>query len=296
MQQLSWLADALRAEGCRVSEQSGWQNRYRPGSFNPYGVLWHHTGTTTSYSNTHPTLNTCINGRPDLAGPLCQVMIGYDGICYVISAGRANHAGACNGFGPFTSQRDGNDQLVGFEIDYDGTQHMSPEQEDAATRCSAAVLKKFGRDEEYAARHAETSTTGKWDTGNMTGDQLRALIRNYLQHGGQPTSEEDFEMMGWVKSKDSSAQFVYTGTQLVWLQDEDQRSRMLGEYKKQTGKDMILTEIGAKTAIQDGKYGWLPFNAPAPSGWDFSKHRKDYGQPGTTYDAPAPVAKSQVGK
>ena len=193
MSDIPWLADALRDEGCRVVEEGDWEHRGRDGSFAPYGVLWHHTGSTASYSNPFPTKNTLINGRPDLAGPLCHVGIGYDGVCHVIAAGRANHAGACNGFGPFSSSQDGNAQLVGFEIDYDGTQHMSPEQKDAATRCSAAVLKRFNRNEDYAARHAETSTTGKWDTGGVTGDQLRAMIRDYFENGGTMAFDDQEE-------------------------------------------------------------------------------------------------------
>jgi hypothetical protein len=178
---LTWLADALRAEGCKVEEISGWKDAGRPGDFDPDGPLMHHTGSTTSSSNTHPTLNTCINGRSDLEGPLCQVMIGYDGICYVIAAGRANHGGACSGWGPYTSSRDANDQLVGIEIDYDGTQSMSAAQKDAGTRVASAILKRFGHDEAWAATHKETSTTGKWDTGGLTGDQWRDLIKDRLE-------------------------------------------------------------------------------------------------------------------
>lgn len=186
---LTWLADALRDEGLTVAEQSGWKTYGRPGDFNPEGPGWHHTGTTTSESNTHPTLRTCIEGRSDLAGPLCQVMIGYDGVCYVIAAGRANHGGACNGWGPYTSSRDANDQIVGFEIDYDGTQPMSAAQKDAATRASAAVLKRLGHDHTWATRHEEWSTTGKWDTGGVTGDEIRSLVRDYL--AGGPPAEDD---------------------------------------------------------------------------------------------------------
>ena len=187
---LDWLADELRAEGCRVDEVDGWEWRGRPsssGQFDPYGVCWHHTGTTSSESNPHPTLNMCINGRSDLPGPLCQALIGYDGTVHVIAAGRANHAGQCNGFGPFTTG-DANAQLVGWEIDYDGDQHMSDAQVDAATLASAAVLRRFGETENYACRHEETSTTGKWDTGHVSGDQLRAWIRDALA-GGAPAPE-----------------------------------------------------------------------------------------------------------
>jgi hypothetical protein len=222
MSNIPWLADALRAEGCRVVEEGNWEGRGRPGSFAPTGVLWHHTGSTSSASNPFPTKNTLINGRPDLEGPLCHVGIGYDGVCHVIAAGRANHAGACNGFGPFTSNEDGNTQLVGFEIDYDGTQHMSSAQEDAATRCSAAVLKRLGKDEGWAARHEETSTTGKWDTGHVTGDQLRGMIRDYLNGDDMPSAEEVArEVWQYDQSGDTSQAWSYqkNGHRNVWVTD-----------------------------------------------------------------------------
>ena len=69
----------------------------------------------------------CVNGRPDLPGPLAHVVIGYDGVCHVIAAGRANHAGESNGNGPLATG-DVNAQLVGAEIDYDGTQPMGSAQ------------------------------------------------------------------------------------------------------------------------------------------------------------------------
>lgn len=211
MTTITWLADALRAEGCRVVEEGDWKHRGRPGTFEPYGVLWHHTGSTASSSNPFPTKNVLINGRPDLEGPLCHVGIGYDGVCHVIAAGRANHAGACNGFGPFTSNQDGNAQLVGFEIDYDGTQAMSSAQRDAATRCSAAVLKRFNRNEDYAARHAETSTTGKWDTGGVTGDQLRGMIRDYLNGDDDVSAKEVWQTDGLIEAPDRVSDNYWAG-------------------------------------------------------------------------------------
>lgn len=162
-----WLADALRAEGCKVQEYDGWKSRGRPsstGSFDPTALLLHHTGTKTSDTNPCPTLSTCVHGRSDLPGPLCQVLIGYDGTCHVIAAGRANHAGECNGNGP-TSQGDGNAQMIGFELDYSGSQAVSDAQADATARASTAVLRHLVRDASYCRGHKETSTTGKWDPG-----------------------------------------------------------------------------------------------------------------------------------
>ena len=190
----TWLADALRDEGCDVREYQGWKSRGRPsssGSFDPYAVLVHHTGTKTSKSNPCPTLTTCVNGRSDLPGPLCQVVIGYDGVCHVIAAGRANHGGECNGDGP-TSSGDANAQMIGIEVDYSGSQDVSQVQADATVRASAAILRRKGKDASYCRGHKETSTTGKWDPGkdgssdpDYRMDEVRGYIRDRLAGGGE---------------------------------------------------------------------------------------------------------------
>lgn len=217
---LTWLAEDLRAEGCTVVEIAGWKSYGRPGDFDPDGPCWHHTGTTTSASNPAPTLDTCINGRPDLDGPLCQVMIGYDGTVYVIAAGRANHAGACSGFGPYTSTRDGNDQLVGLEIDYDGTQKMSSAQKTAATKVSAVILRRLKHDHSWTVRHEETSTTGKWDTGGLSGDQIRSLVKDYMNN---PSPEEGILGMSSVAvfSNPTDQKFEGNGKWLTVTIDSD---------------------------------------------------------------------------
>jgi hypothetical protein len=197
-QWLTWLPAALRDAGCRVVTVDGWQTRGRPsstGDFDPYAVLWHHTGTTTSRANPAPTLGMCIKGRSDLTGPLCQVLIGYDGTCHVIAAGRANHAGACNGNGP-TRPGDGNAQMVGFEIDYNGTQPMSGAQYDAAIKAAAAVVAHYGNDERYCRGHKETSETGKWDPGGYSMDTMRADVRTALRPKGDDDMPEYLSLGG----------------------------------------------------------------------------------------------------
>lgn len=190
-----WIADALREEGCKVKEHGDWKNRGRPassGGYDPQGPCNHHTGTHTSYANPAPTLQTCIQGRSDLPGPLCAVLIGYDGTCHVIAAGRANHAGEHNGFGPYHSG-DGNEQMIGAELDYDGTQDPSPEQKDAATRFDAAMIKHFGHEPKWVVIHKETSTTGKWDTGQVSGDAWRSRVKEYMQG----KEEDDMPYNDW---------------------------------------------------------------------------------------------------
>jgi len=134
---------------------------------------------------------------------------------------------------------------------------------------------------------------------NSHGDPGNIPIERILS--GSTNDEGDFEMMGYVKTDDKSAQFLYTGTELVWLQDSDHRSRMLGEYKKQTGKDMLLTTISSRPPIERGLYGWLSDAAPDPtsagveSGWDFSAHRvnRDHA-PGSDVSADPAVQKARL--
>lgn len=189
----AYLADVLRAEGCKVSETSGWTSRGRPGAYAPFAVLNHHTATASaSYANPAPTLNMCINGRSDLPGPLCQVMIGYDGTCHIIAAGRANHAGSARSSPPIPAG-DGNAMMVGFEWDYSGTAPPSPEQYAAAILANAAVLRRMIRDGTYSKGHRETSTEGKIDPYGVDLDQFRREVAAQIAGGsaGADDQEED---------------------------------------------------------------------------------------------------------
>ena len=180
MATIPWLADVLRAEGVQVVEEGDWRNRMRPGSFDPIGVLWHHTAATSSASNPHPALNICINGRPDLAGPLCQALVDYHGVFHVISAGRCNHAGQARASGPIPAG-DGNTMLVGWEIDYNGVnQQMTPAQYNASLKATVAVLRRLGRDASYARGHRETSVTGKIDPSFIDLNVMRADVARLL--------------------------------------------------------------------------------------------------------------------
>ncbi len=176
MATIPWLADVLRADGIPVVEHGNWRNHMRPGSFDPIGVLWHHTAATSSPGNPHPGLSVVINGRPDLPGPLAQALVDYNGVFHVISAGRCNHAGRSGGSGPIPVG-DGNTMLIGWEIDYDGVnQHMTAAQYNNSVKATAAVLRRLGRDASYARGHKETTTTGKIDPSFVNLDQMRADV------------------------------------------------------------------------------------------------------------------------
>ncbi|MEV0646323.1 N-acetylmuramoyl-L-alanine amidase [Phytomonospora sp. NPDC050363] len=185
MATIPWLADVLRQAGVPVVEEGDWRNRMRPGSFDPIGVLWHHTAATSSASNPAPALNTCINGRSDLPGPLCQALVDYNGVFHIISAGRSNHAGTSRGSGPIPAG-DGNTMLIGWEIDYNGvSQEMTAAQYRNSVKATVAVLRRLGRGSAYVRGHRETSTSGKIDPSFIDLDLLRSEIAGLL---GEPPS------------------------------------------------------------------------------------------------------------
>lgn len=189
--QISWLADVLRGAGVEVVEEPGWLTRSAGSTFEPIGVLWHHTAAPSSASNPHPALNICINGRSDLPGPLCHALVDYYGVFHVISANRANHAGTARASGPIPAGS-GNTMLVGWEIDYAGdggggqVQQMTQAQYDASIAATAAVIERLGTTAQHVRGHRETSTTGKIDPSFIDLDSMRADVAAAMGGGTTP--------------------------------------------------------------------------------------------------------------
>ena len=118
---LSNLANVLRDAGLTVVETPGWKTRGYAGQDlkEIRGVLHHHTATNRSrFNEDAPTLNMCINGRSDLAGPLCNIVFGRTGTVYLVAAGVANHAGAGSAHG--IPENMGNHYLIGIEMESSG--------------------------------------------------------------------------------------------------------------------------------------------------------------------------------
>ena len=134
------LAKRLRDMGLPVAECSGWQSR-GSSSFTPRGFVRHHTAGGPPSSGKTPSLNTCIYGRPDLDGPLCNIYLSYGPSpkVYVVAAGRANHAGTPDG-GSYKGMT-GNTTAWGFEIEHPGTYPLAADQIDLAAAACAAVIK-----------------------------------------------------------------------------------------------------------------------------------------------------------
>src|SRR5437764_6810953 len=136
---LTWLPDVLTGAGLKISRVEGWEFRGRGDAGPTLGVICHHTGTAVHRDKNMPTLQTLIDGRSDLGGPLAQLGLGRDGTYYIVAAGKANHAGP----GSWQGITTGNTNFVGIEGENSGENDDPwPEvQMDAYRRGVAAILK-----------------------------------------------------------------------------------------------------------------------------------------------------------
>lgn len=149
---LIWLPDVLLAAGLRVAKVDGWENRGRGDVGQIKGVICHHTAGPKN--GIMPSLNTLINGRTGLPGPLSQLGLGRDGTYFVIAAGRCNHAGT----GSWQGITTGNTNFIGIEAENTGLTNDQPWPEvqmDAYRRGVAAILMKIGQDVKFCAGHKE---------------------------------------------------------------------------------------------------------------------------------------------
>lgn len=140
---LDWLAGDLRAAGLDVREIDGWQTRARPGAFAPLGVLIHDTGVSTTKGDA-PSLQTCIDGRTGLPGPLCQLLIARSATVWLIAGGRCNHAGV-GALPPLVPADAGNSMLIGIEMENTGagTEPWPARQIEVAQICTAVIVRRL---------------------------------------------------------------------------------------------------------------------------------------------------------
>ena len=155
MTRLTWLADTLRGAGLRVREQANWQTRGDDFVFSPAGVVCHHTAGPPH--GNMPSLDTVVQGRSDLPGPLSQLCLGRDGTCYVVASGRANHAGP----GMWMGVTSGNGRFIGIEAENTGEisgSHGEPwpaVQMEAYRRGVTALLSRLGVPSYMCCGHKE---------------------------------------------------------------------------------------------------------------------------------------------
>src|SRR5215831_10761424 len=183
---LIWLPDVLKGAGLKVALVDGWQDRGRGDVGRIMGVLCHHTAGPKN--GNMPSLNTLVQGRSDLPGPLAQLGLGRDGTYFVLAAGRANHAGKGNWKGILN----GNTNLIGIEAENTGLPNDSPwpvVQIDAYHRGVATILKHIGRGFEFCAGHKEYALpTGRKSDPNFAMDPFRSAVAAIMS-GNAPAPE-----------------------------------------------------------------------------------------------------------
>ena len=175
---LTWLPDVLHGAGLKVSLVPGWETRGQDNIGRILGVICHYTATADTSRNM-PTLDLLMKGRPDLAGPLCQLGLGRDGTYYVVASGRANHAGA----GEWNGITTGNSSFVGIEAENSGrSSDPWPDiQLDAYHRGVAAILRHVGRAAASCCGHREFALpSGRKRDPNLDMDDFRLRVAEIL--------------------------------------------------------------------------------------------------------------------
>lgn len=193
--------DLLRSYGVTVRECDGWQSRHRPGEFTPIGTTWHHTAGLNA-------LRIVRDGRADLSGPLADIYLDKQGVAWVVSDGRCNHAGKvagivvarCRNDKPplgtaaalgLVDDTDGNRWFYGVEMENlgDGVDPWPAVQLDAAARIGAALCHAHGWTANRNVGHLEI-TRRKIDPRGFPMSSLRALVAEHLT-GRTPQDQED---------------------------------------------------------------------------------------------------------
>lgn len=215
--------NALRLEGVRVVEHTGWRtrNRNHKGAWGPvHGIMNHHTVTGPKVD----AVPICTNGYAELPGPLCIGVVKRDGSVHLVGYGRTNHAGGgdpnvlqaviderYNATPPAPHQHqgsagavDGNPHFYGFEFENagDGKDPWPAAQVDAIVRLNAAITRA------HRAKGDDWGPLGKSSIGHLEWSdwkndprgpgwpgmpRLRERIAQRLAHSASwdPTQKDD---------------------------------------------------------------------------------------------------------
>lgn len=186
----SFGAEARDALGDLIREVPGWRTRNRgtrgDGWGPVHGVMVHHTATR----DLRATLDTVRDGRPDLPGPLYQMVVDRAGGVHLVGWGRANHAGSGSGAvlqaviredprlpspvgGP---QVDGNARFYGIAMIHPGDSSTYPVVQVASVATAAALICAYhGWSQRSVVGHRE------WTAGKPDPSMSMATIRERVQ-------------------------------------------------------------------------------------------------------------------
>ena len=265
---LSWLKDAALDTGYPVTEVAGWQNRGHGQMTAAVGVVGHHTGTPASAPGDYPTQNVVVNGRSDLAGPLCNLGLGRSGRIYIVAAGCAWHAGA-SAWAGFT---DLNNKFVGIEAESSGNGDWSHAQLDAYPKLVGSLCSRMhiGVDRYCSHRSCAVPHGRKSDPTGIDDDWMRRGAAAFMHGGGNPPPPPPPPPPGSLPS----VSYGQTSNYILRLQqfmvshfpayNTYQPTGYFGpataagmrEFQRRTGITSDGRTIGPQTNAQLWKYGW----------------------------------------
>jgi N-acetylmuramoyl-L-alanine amidase len=168
---LTDMADWFRAAGGNVVEYDGWKTRSRSSggyeSGRPWGVMWHHTASSTSPEN---DANYMCHGSSDR--PIANLLIARDGAIWVLAAGATNTNGKGSGV-VWSRGRVPDDSMntyaVGMEIACDGVGGAySQAQIDGAFLASVTLVQRLGLAPTDVAEHFSWAPDRKIDPATAT--------------------------------------------------------------------------------------------------------------------------------
>lgn len=196
---MSWnpmdLIRAAEDAGVQFDVDDAWLDVNPYGkSFQPVGVIWHHTATGTWTKGDMPSLSWCrFPGEYSGEARACHIVVGRSGRMQIIAGMGAYHAGAG---GPLKVQNTsipkdvGNRFLLGIEIEASSTTKilktdrvtpksgMTPSQFEATAKFCAALFDRLGWDTSAAIRHKDWAPGRKIDVG-IELELIRLKIDSY---------------------------------------------------------------------------------------------------------------------
>jgi hypothetical protein len=232
---LTDLAQVCRAAGVGVVELAGWQDRARSsGGYdgNPWAVFWHHTA---SAGNGAQDADYCTFGADD--APVCNLVVGRDGVVYVCAAGATNTNGKGGPYllpdGRVIPADSANSRVIGMELSNNGVGQTYPAPMMAAafavsTACAAA----YGFQADNVVTHqvwapdrkidpaTADAVEGSWSppavtsSGTWSLDALRAECR--ARAGSRPPIGDDMPAQV-IKGDGSDTYWAWNGVSVAGI-------------------------------------------------------------------------------
>lgn len=166
---LTDLADAARASGLPVVEESGWRTRGHGAMGAVQSIVCHHTAGPAR--GEAPSLAVVRDGRPDLEGPLSHLVLARSGTVHVVAAGLCWHAGPT--FQPWQA----NAHAIGIEAEATGKDPWPDVQYKAYVRLCRALADHYRVPYARVLGHKEVAKpTGRKSDPNFQMGAFRAAI------------------------------------------------------------------------------------------------------------------------